>query len=92
MSSVEHAFYLCAICTIILFVILARDWPSLIKEWTKVDDEMDMNYGFPQDLSKELKIITGVVMLLALGICNIVNFINGNFLCEQFVSVLVLCF
>lgn len=51
----------------LVFLLLSRNWPKLMKEWVKVDGVMERNYGFPTTLDKRLKITTMVVMALAAG-------------------------
>lgn len=48
------------------FVRLAKNWPKLMEEWTKVDASMVNNYGYPKYLDRKLKMGSFIVMFLAI--------------------------
>lgn len=66
-AAVEHIFYLSAITKIVLFLRLARIWPKLIMEWTKIDAAMEKNYGYPKKLDRKLKWTCFFVIITATG-------------------------
>lgn len=62
----------------IIFILLSRNWPHLIKEWVKVDEIMEKNYGYPSSLDKRLKITTMVLVVFSIGM--IISLFNNNYL------------
>lgn len=50
---------------LVAFLRLARRWPRLMRNWSKVDLLMDRKYGKPLDLNRKLRLITVVLMTLA---------------------------
>lgn len=60
-------FYINWTTSVLVFLLLSRKWPKLMKEWVKVDEIMQKNYGYPANLDKRLKITAMVVMVFAIG-------------------------
>ncbi|KAJ3654537.1 hypothetical protein Zmor_013717 [Zophobas morio] len=54
-------FFMVTLITIMIFIDIARKWPSLIKKWTVVDIAMS-SYDFPVNLHTKMKIIAGLIM------------------------------
>lgn len=52
----------------LLFGKLAKNWPSLMTQWSKVDLELSKRYSYPKKIDFNLRMITGLMMGLALGI------------------------
>lgn len=51
----------------VVFLLLARQWPKLMEEWSEVDRIMERNYGYPKYLDRRLKITAFVLIALAVG-------------------------
>lgn len=64
---VDYIFYIHWTIAILVFFNLARNWPGLMMEWSKVDQAMERNYGYIRNLDRRLKITAGTVIALALG-------------------------
>lgn len=58
---VNAVFVTTGAMTNFLFLKLAMSWPSIMKKWTHVDIRM-LNYGFPKNLMRNMKITAAVFM------------------------------
>lgn len=59
-------FFLGGLVTASLFFKLAMDWPIVIQQWSKVDNEMN-SYGFPKNLRRKLRTYTITIMAAAIS-------------------------
>ncbi|KAF2904316.1 hypothetical protein ILUMI_01844, partial [Ignelater luminosus] len=78
------SFYICNFFGALYFVRIARNWSSLIRQWTRVEVSMK-SYGFPPNIKKRFKIMTGTVLLLALAehLLFILNALNSTWTCQN---------
>jgi len=62
----------------ILFIHLAREWPKVMEKWELMEREM-RQFGYPPKMAFKFKILTSIVMVLAISTCNIkIIFIKLN--------------
>lgn len=70
----------------ILFIHLAREWPKVMEKWELMEREM-RQFGYPPKTAFKFKILTSIVMVLAISTCNIkiifieLNLINNKLIC-----------
>jgi len=64
------AFFGTVAITYMLFLQLARQWPTLIAEWENLELSQK-HYGYPKRLCLKMKIMTVTVLTGALGIQNV---------------------
>lgn len=57
-------FWANGFATTFLFIILAKDWPHIMRKWAEVDEAM-AGYGFPNKLYRNLKLVATIVMSAA---------------------------
>lgn len=60
------SLYLMGVCTSILFIKLAREWPQFIKTWNRMEKSMAL-YGWPAKLNRKINNITVVFIFLILS-------------------------
>nr|CAD7574454.1 unnamed protein product [Timema californicum] len=64
---VRAVFYLSASLEGVLTLQMARDWPSLVSGWGKVDRAMKDRYGYPPRMRRSVVTITAVMFGYMLG-------------------------
>jgi len=64
------AFFGSAAAAYLLFLQLARQWPTLISEWENLELSQK-HYGYPRRLCLKIKIMTVIVLTGALGTQNV---------------------
>lgn len=57
---------------IISHLYIARYWPKLVNVWCKIDVAMEKNYGYPKNLSKRIKIIATIAVVVSLCKTNLI--------------------
>lgn len=50
---------------------MAKDWPNLIKVWTRVDAAMEKDYGYPKSLNIRVKVIVAISVAVSIGILSV---------------------
>jgi len=50
----------------ILFIHLAREWPKVMEKWELMEHEM-RQFGYPSNTAFKFKILTSIVMVLAIS-------------------------
>ncbi|XP_075236776.1 gustatory receptor for sugar taste 64f-like [Lycorma delicatula] len=66
LSTVDFVFFGSSTIVTILFLKLALEWPNLLQEWERSEKYLISSYGSLYYLPKKIKLMTTVVMSLAL--------------------------
>uniref|UniRef100_A0A2H8TLK2 Putative gustatory receptor 64f n=1 Tax=Melanaphis sacchari TaxID=742174 RepID=A0A2H8TLK2_9HEMI len=65
-STGEIMFFGSSLVIYILFIHLAREWPKVMEKWELMEREM-RQFGYPPKMAIKFKILTSIVMTLALS-------------------------
>ncbi|KAF5282706.1 hypothetical protein FQR65_LT02703 [Abscondita terminalis] len=79
------SFYVCNCFGVLFFIKMAYNWNNVIKEWSKVENSMKDEYGFPPNLKNSIRIITIIVVIFGFveHLFFILNALNSMWKCEK---------
>jgi hypothetical protein len=65
--SVHLTYSLNLFCNLSSYLYLAKKWPGIMKYWHQLDQQLELNYGYPGNLTKRINITVIIWACISIG-------------------------